>query len=146
MDVVELMKSLSVNESAEPLDETNFLSFAADIGGVRTEFVYGEFADKYMIVAAQYGKIGSLLKVTVDQVNGTADPVYSINVLFGADNIEQQAAARYIIQILAIKKPVLLFLSLTLYESENVKAVAEALLTAKTKGRAAVQSSVQPCH
>lgn len=146
MDIVELMKSLSVSENTESSEETNFLVFAADISGVRTEFVYGEFADKYMIVAAQYGKIGSLLKITVDQVDGASDPVYSINVLFGAETIEQQAAARHIIQKLAIRKPVLLFLSLKLYEPESVKAVAEALLTAKTQGPSAVQPSTQSCH
>lgn len=144
MDVVELMKSLSVNENAEVVDQKNFLVFAADIGGIPTEFVYGECTDKYMIVAAQFGKIGSLLKITVEQVDSTSEPVYSINVLFGAENIEQQAAARYIIQKLNIQKPALLFLSLKLYEPENVKAVTEALLVARTQGPLAV--TVKPCQ
>lgn len=144
MDIVELMKSLSVNENTQPSPQTNFIVFAAEIGGVHTEFVYGEFADKHMIVAAQYGKIGSLLKIKVDQVEGAADPVYTINVLFGEEKIEQQAAARYILQALGIQKQVLLFLSLKLYDAENVKAVAQALLTAKTQGPAAVQP--QQCH
>lgn len=143
MDIVNLMKSLSVNENTETVDETNFLVFAADIGGICTEFVYGEFADKYMIVAAQYGKIGTLLKLSVDQVDGASEPVYSIKVLFGAENIEQQAAARYILETLNIQKPLLLFLSLQLYEPENVKAIAEALLAARTKGAPAVKPSCQ---
>lgn len=139
MDIVDLMKSLSVNENAQPVDETNFLVFGADIGGIRTEFVYGEFADKYMIVAAQYGKIGSLLKLTVDQVDGASEPVYSVKVLFGADNIEQQAAARYILQALNIQKPVLLFLSLKLYEPANVKAITETLIARTQAGKASCQ-------
>lgn len=146
MDIVDLMKSLSVNENnAEPVDETNFLVFAADIGGIHTQFVYGEFTEKYMIVAAQFGKVGSLLKVTVDQVDGASEPVYTINVLFGAANLEQEAAARYMVQTLGIQKPVLLFLSLKLYEPENVKAVTQALLVARTQGVSAVRPSHSSC-
>lgn len=136
MDIVNLMKSLSVNENAQPADESNFLVFGADIGGIHTDFVYGEFADKYMIVAAQHGKIGSFLKLTVDQVEGASEPVYSIKVLFGSDHIEQQAAARYIVQALNIRKPLLLFLSLKLYEPANVKAVAETLIARTQTGGA----------
>lgn len=146
MDIVHLMESLSVNENEKSVDETNFSVFAADIGGIHTEFVYGEFTNKCMIVAAQFGKIGTLLKVTVDQVEAASEPVYSIQILFGAPNIEQEAAARYILQTLGIKKTVLLFLSLKLYEPENIKAVTEALLVAKTQGSQAVQGVKATCQ
>lgn len=143
MDLVDLMKSMSVNDNEETPD-SNFHVFAANICGVHTDFVYGEFVNKYMIIAAQYGKIGGLLRVTVDQAeNGLtiSEPVYSVNVVFGADNIEQQAAARYIAQALDIQKPLLLFLSLKKYDTEDVKAVVEALLNVPGKDKTAPQPS-----
>lgn len=135
MDLVNLMKSMSVNDNEE-IPDSNFHVFAANICGVHTDFVYGEFANQCMICAVQYGKIGGLLKVTVDQPANTlsiSEPVYSVNVVFGADNIEQQAAARYLAQALNINKPLLLFLSLKTYEVEGVKAVAEALLNVPSR-------------
>lgn len=131
MDLVNLMKSMSVNDTEEPV-ESNCRIFAANISGELTEFVYGEFTNKLIIVAAQYGKIASLLKITVDQAEeglNITEPVYNIHVVFGTDNIEQQAAARYLAQSLGIRKPLLLFLSLKNYETENVKGVVEALLS-----------------
>lgn len=142
MDLVNLMKSMSLNEN-EQIPDSNFHVFAASILGVHTDFVYGEFVNKYMIIAAQYGKIGGLLKVTVDQAEdglNITEPVYSVNVVFGADSIEQQAAARYIAQALDIRKPLLLFLCLKNYETDAVRAVVDALLNVPGRETTATQA------
>lgn len=130
MDLVTLMKSMSVNDTEENV-ESNCRIFAAEISGEHTDFVYGEFANKFIVIAVQYGKIGSLLKITVDQAEeglNITEPVYNINVVFGSENIDQQAAARYLAQSLGIRKPLFLFLSLKNYETENVKGVVETLV------------------
>lgn len=136
MDLVNLMKSMSVSETEELTPESNFNVFASEICGIHTEFVYGEFVNKYMVIAVQFGKIGGLFKVTVDEAAdgvNISEPVYNVSVAFGADNIEQQAAARYIAQSLGIRKPLLLFLSLKNYDRDNVKGVADALVNRPDK-------------
>lgn len=130
MEIVNLMKSLSVSETIEE-NSTNLRELAAEIEGVHTDIVYGKFTNKQLIIATQYGKVGSLLKVTVDEAeNGVeiTSPVYSVVNCFGVENIEQQAAARFIAERLNVRKCLMLFLCLKNYESSTIKALVEVLL------------------
>lgn len=130
MDLANLMQSMSINESAES-KKGNLSVFAVNVNGNHTDIVLGDFTHKYMVIATQYEKIGSLLKVTVDQPETTfniTDPVYSVSVVFGADNLEQQAAARYIAEKLQIKKTLMCFLSLKNYDLDTVIPLTEAFI------------------
>lgn len=135
MDLVNLLQSMTLDET--PCDQSNFRIFAANVVETPTDYVFGEFADKYMLIITQFGKVGSLLKVVVDTVNEDT-PVYSVNVIFGAVGEEQEAAARLIAEKINIQKPLMLFLSLKDYSRESVKAVTETLLNPPQN---AVQSS-----
>lgn len=120
-----MINTLSMNDKP-----SNIFNFAAKIAGYPTEFVIGTFTNQNLIIATQFGKISSLYSVSVDQTeNGisTTEPVYSVNPLFGAENIQAEAAARYITEQLGIRKPVLLFLSLKSYKRDIVVGVVEAI-------------------
>lgn len=130
MDLVNLMNSLSVEDNVEDSNSSNLQVFDANINGVQTHIIYGEFTNKYLIVATQYEKIGSLLKVNIDQPENSiniTDPVYSVSVVFGIEDLQQQAAARYIAEKLAITKPLMCFFSLKNYDIDTVKQLAEIL-------------------
>ncbi|KAK4872466.1 hypothetical protein RN001_014495 [Aquatica leii] len=128
MDLENLMQSLSLNVSDQ--STRNFNVTGLKIGENHTDIVFGEFVNKHMIVATQYGNIGSLLKVTVDDVlNGSInEPVYTVQVVFGCVNDEQQAAARFIAESLKIRKPLMLFLCLKDYQISTVNTLVQALL------------------
>lgn len=124
MDLQDLMQSLSLN-GCDQSESKNFNVTALEIGQNHTDIVYGEFTNKFMIIATQYGNIGSLLKITVDDAT---EPIFSVRVIFGSDNEEQQAAARYIAESLKIRKPLMLFLCLKDYERSTVNTLVRALL------------------
>lgn len=135
MDLENLMQSLSLH-TQEEVTANNLNVFATKINENHTDFVVGEFTNKYMIIATQYEKIGSLLKVLVDRVeqpSSVVEAVYTVSVVFGSDNEEQQAAARFIAEQLNIRKPLLIFLCLKDYKIETVKVLVDAILNSPKK-------------
>lgn len=130
MDLINLMNSLTVTEP-EVDKESNLHIFAAEIEGVHTDIVFGIFTNIYLIIATQYEKAGTLLTVSVEQVQNGSDatqPIHNVYNLFGNESFEQCAAARHIAQELKLRKPLKIFLSLKDYECRTVKALIEALL------------------
>lgn len=49
MDLVNLMKSMSMEDAAPESTQSNFHVFAVDINGHHTDIVFGEFSHKYMV-------------------------------------------------------------------------------------------------
>lgn len=138
MDLVNLMQSMSMQDSIENTTQSNIIVFAATINGIHTDLVYGEFSQKLMVIATQYEKIGSLLKVVVDQVESDlniSEPVYSVSVVFGVEHLEQQAAARYLAEKLNIKKPLMCFLCLKSYDINFIKELTTVILNHPQRSR-----------
>lgn len=135
MDLINLMNSLTISEPVEE-SNSNIHIFAALLEGVHTDIVFCAFTNRYLIIATQYEKAGSLLNVTIEEAeNGieVSPPVYNVVNLFGPENIEQFAAVRYIAEKLNIRKPLKVFLCLKNYKVDTIKALTEALLNVPQK-------------
>lgn len=129
MDIVNLMKLVSINEKEES-NASNLKVFGVEIDKHCTDIIFGEFLNQHMLVITQYGKIGSLVKVVRDQIvneSGATDLIFSTKHIFGTENYEQQAAARYIVEKLNITEPVVMFLNLKDYERKTVLTIMDVL-------------------
>ncbi|XP_044735755.1 proteasome assembly chaperone 3-like [Chrysoperla carnea] len=138
MEFVNLMSALSLNDN----NTNNSLSFEKDsecilnpisvkIGDIHTEIIFGEYADRIVLIITQYEKIGgSMYLVSKDEtgVNGPlTEPVYTTKSLFGTDELLHQVAARFFAEKLSITKPLLIFLCLKDYGPEMLKSIAASL-------------------
>lgn len=125
MDITSSFNSLSVANLPPILD-----CFAAKINGNHTEFVITNFPGYVNIIITQYGKIGNLYQVKIDQPeNGfsIAEPVYSISTLLGGENLEAEVAVRYLAEKLKIRRTLLLCLSLKEFSRNTLNAVIDTI-------------------
>lgn len=135
MELLDIMKSLTIKHIPNESEQQLFKSIAADIDDVPTEIVYAEYSDKIMLIVSQYQKIGSMLMIHKDQVHsplGTND-IYTTKVIFGATGEEQQVAARYLAEAIKITKPLCIFINLKSYDIETVKACKDIILDLRSK-------------
>lgn len=142
MDLLDVMKNLTIKQIPNESEQQLFKSIAADIDDVQTEVVLIEYTDKTLLIVSQYQKIGSLLMIQKDQVHsplGTND-IYSTKVIFGASGEEQQVAARYLAEAIGITKPLCIFINLKTYDIETIKACKDIILDL----RATTNNSEQP--
>ncbi|CAK1553707.1 unnamed protein product [Leptosia nina] len=133
MELLDVMKSLSIKTVPLAKDQTFFKSVAVDIDEVPTEIVYGGFSDKDMLIVSQYHKMGSLFMITKDQVQNPlcTNDIYTTKVIFGTSGEEQQVTARHLAELIQGDKPVCIFLSLKSYDIETVKACKDIILELK---------------
>ncbi|CAG9856167.1 unnamed protein product [Phyllotreta striolata] len=83
-------------------------NFAVSINNQHTEIVLVNFPNCVNLIITQFGKIGNLYQVKIDQTeNGLAVPetVYDVSTVLGAENIQAEVAVRYLSEKLDIKKP-----------------------------------------
>lgn len=116
--------SLSVDESAK------VNRFAAIIGSNHTEFLLTNFPNFLNLFITQFGKIGNLYQVKVDQPENTisiSEPIFTVTTLLGGENIESEVAVRYLTEKLNIGKPLLVCLSLKDYKKTTVDAIFNAI-------------------
>lgn len=126
---INLIKPDFINEQES---KSNLKIIAAEINNLHTEIVLGEFLEEYVLIITQCGKLGSLLKITQDNVlnNGINNTVFTVKLIFGADSIKQQAIARYIVEKLNIKhSQLMIFLNLQNYDQQTALQVTDLLLS-----------------
>ncbi|XP_063379451.1 proteasome assembly chaperone 3-like [Cydia fagiglandana] len=127
MELLDVMKNLTIKHPEKDSQQLLFKSIAADIDDVPTEVVLAEYTDKTLLILSQYQKIGSMLTVQKDEVHnplGSSD-IYTTNVIFGATGEEQQVAARYLAEAIKITKPLNIFINLKSYDIETLKACVD---------------------
>ncbi|KAJ8953174.1 hypothetical protein NQ317_013578 [Molorchus minor] len=125
MDLESSFNSLSV-ENYPPI----FNNCAILIEGVHTEIIQTHFSNYINLIVTQFGKIGNLYQVKVDQpANGfsISEAIYTINTLLGGDNFEAEVAARYLTEKLKISQPLLLSLSLKNFSKGTLDLIIEAI-------------------
>lgn len=135
MELLQVMKNLTIKHTEPDSKAYLFKSVAADIDDVPTEIVIAEYSDKTMLIISQYQKIGTMLMINRDQVHSPlgSDDIYTTKVIFGATGEEQQVAARYLAEAIKITKPLCIFINLKSYDIETVKACKDIILDIKRK-------------
>lgn len=135
MELLDVMKSLTIKEISHESKPQLFKSIAADIDDVPTEIVLVDYTDKTLLIVSQYQKIGSLLMIQKDQIHSPlgSNDIYSTKVIFGASGEEQQVAARYLAEAIKITKPLCIFINLKSYDIETVKACKDIILDLKAR-------------
>ncbi|KAJ0179849.1 hypothetical protein K1T71_004440 [Dendrolimus kikuchii] len=135
MELLDVMKNLTIKHPSTESERQLFKSVAADIDNVPTEIVLAEYTDKTFLIISQYQKLGSMLTIQKDQIHsplGTND-IYTTKVIFGATGEEQQVAARYLAEAINITKPLNIFINLKSYDIETVKACKDIVLDLKSQ-------------
>lgn len=138
MDVIKLMESMSL--TGEENNSSDYLSFYKSIGvkinDIPTDIIYADHENRLLIIVSQYQKFGALLSVNKEQIEhlgSSSEPVYTVKPLFGNEDPQQQAAARFIAEKLNIQKPLNIFLCLNNYDPNLVKALVDILLDVQSK-------------
>lgn len=133
MELLDVMKNLTIKHTENESEQKLFKSIAADIDNVATEIVLAEYNDKILLIVSQYQKIGSMLMIQRDQVHSPlgTENIFTTKVIFGATGEEQQVAARYLAEAINITKPLCIFISLKSYDIETVKACKDIILDIK---------------
>lgn len=133
MELLDVMKNLTIKNTEGSNEPKLFKSVAADIDNVQTEIVIADYAEKTMLIISQYQKIGSMMTIQRDQVHSPlgTDNIFTTKVIFGATGEEQQVAARYLAETLNITKPLCIFINLKSYDIETVKACKDIILELK---------------
>lgn len=142
MELLDVMKNLTIKHPQSESEQQFFKSIAADIDDVPTEIVLAEYTDKIFLIISQYHKIGSMLIIQKDQVHshlGT-DDIYTTKVIFGATGEEQQVAARYLAEELKITRPLYIFINLKSYDIETIKACKDIILDLKSENHDIIKS------
>lgn len=133
MELLDIMKNLTIKHLPNDSEQQLFKSIAADIDDVSTEIVLAEYSDKILLIVSQYQKIGSMLMIQKDQVQSSLSntDIYTTKVIFGATGEEQQVAARYLAEAIKISKPLCIFINLKSYDIETIKACKDIILDLK---------------
>ncbi|XP_076237115.1 proteasome assembly chaperone 3-like [Calliopsis andreniformis] len=96
--------------------------------GHHTDIVLKIYSNRILLIVTHFKKFGSLIAVTrgpaVHQFNNS---IFSTKVLFGKDDIEAVAAARYIAEQIKVDKPLLVSISLKDYDVDTLKAIVTAI-------------------
>lgn len=100
--------------------------------GYHTDIALKIYSNRVLLVVTHFKKFGSLIAVTRgSSFHPFNSSIYSTKVLFGKDDIEIVAAARYIAEQINVDKPLLISLSLKDYEPDTLKAIVTAIDTLK---------------
>lgn len=105
-------------------------NFAILVNDQHTEILLTHFPNYVNLIVTQFGKIGNLYQVKIDQPgNGLAiaEPVYSISTVLGAENIQAEVAVRYLSEKLNIKKPLLVCLALKDYSRDSLNTIIDSI-------------------
>ncbi|XP_069066022.1 proteasome assembly chaperone 3 isoform X1 [Pleurodeles waltl] len=98
-----------------------------EIRGIRTEVVCTAFEDRILVVATQFGKMGTLVSVTPSVLsNDVGRPSLSTKVLLGKDEPLTHVCAKNLVTFVSQEsgnKPVLLALALKEQSADVVMAV-----------------------
>lgn len=98
------------------------------INGHHTDIAVKVYSNRILLIVTQFKKIGSLVSVTRGPIiHQLTNSVYSTKVLFGKDDIEVIAAARFIAEQINVDKSLLVSISLKDYDSDTMKAIAAAI-------------------
>ncbi|XP_076383362.1 proteasome assembly chaperone 3-like [Megalopta genalis] len=86
------------------------------------------FCNRILLIVTHFKKFGSLVSVTRGPlIHQLTNSVFSTKVLFGKDDIEVVAAARFIAEQINADKPLLLSISLKSYDPDTIKAIASTV-------------------
>ncbi|XP_060594990.1 proteasome assembly chaperone 3-like [Ruditapes philippinarum] len=103
---------------------------AVEINKIRTELICTQFKDRIFFIVTQYNKIGTLVKVTQNNITddtGTGLSMYSTDILMGKDEPLTHVIARNLITELSVHKPILLSFALKDTTAPTVKTIAKIL-------------------
>lgn len=108
---------------------------AITVSGYHTDIAITVYSNCIFLIVSHFKKLGSIVKVvresplTLDQYNSN---IFSTKVLFGKDEEEVHAAARYIAENIQTDRPLLLSICLKDYDIEILKAITNAINQLKT--------------
>ncbi|XP_076650860.1 proteasome assembly chaperone 3-like [Halictus rubicundus] len=98
------------------------------IKGYHTNIAVKVYSNRILLIVTQFKKFGSLVSVTRGPIiHQLTNSVFSTKVLFGKDDIEVVAAARFIAEQINADKPLLVSISLKNYDSDTIKAITTAI-------------------
>lgn len=123
------MELLSVHDK-KAYGISNFKVLGFEIDNRHTDVLFGEFVNQTLLILTQCEKVGSIVRVvknTAISDFNISEPVFSVDVVFGIDNCEQQAAARYIAERINIVKPLVIVLNLNNYAKTTISAIISVL-------------------
>ncbi|PBC34688.1 Proteasome assembly chaperone [Apis cerana cerana] len=95
-----------------------------DIHGHHTDIILKVYSNRLLLIVTQFKKFGSLISINRGSLfNQYNNSIYSTKVLFGKDDVEVIAAARFITEQINTDKPLLISISLKNYDSIILKTI-----------------------
>ncbi|XP_058805336.1 proteasome assembly chaperone 3-like [Phymastichus coffea] len=99
------------------------------VNGNHTDIALNFYANRIFLVVSQYKKLGSLVTVRKEAALREFDNenTYSTKVIFGKDDPEIHAAARYITEQINADKPFLISICLKDYEVSTLRTIVKTI-------------------
>ncbi|XP_012170793.1 proteasome assembly chaperone 3 [Bombus terrestris] len=96
--------------------------------GHHTDIALKIYSNRILLIITHFKKFGSLIAISRgSSFNQYNNSIYSTKVLFGKDDVELVAAARYIAEQINVDKPLLISISLKDYEPDTLKPIVAAI-------------------
>lgn len=91
------------------------------------------FSNRIFLIVSQFKKLGSLVTVNRESpLNQFDSNIFSTKIVFGKDEVNIHAAARYIAEQINIDRPLLLSICLKDYDIKIIKAIISTINQLKT--------------
>jgi len=105
----------------------NYLT-ATTIGDHHTDVGVFQFENQLFVILTQFEKIGTMVLITpAKSISNSSNPVYHIKILFGKDEVEVYAFARFLAEKLTISQPLLLGLALKNNKDNSALLIQKAV-------------------
>ncbi|KAK2579025.1 hypothetical protein KPH14_002819 [Odynerus spinipes] len=101
---------------------------AINISGYHTDIAATVYSNRIFLIVSHFKKLGSLVAVNRESpLSEFNSNIFSTKVLFGKDEVDVHAAARYIAEQINIDRPLLLSICLKDYDIEILKAITNTI-------------------
>ncbi|KAI4484513.1 hypothetical protein M0804_007079 [Polistes exclamans] len=102
--------------------------YAINTGGYHTDIAVTVYSNRIFLIVSHFKKLGSLITVNRESaLNQFSNNIFSTKVIFGKDEVDVHAAARYMAEQINIDRPMLLSMCLKDYNTEILKTIINSI-------------------
>jgi len=107
----------------------SFKTVGVAIDGVKTDIAVSEFVDSYFIVLTQFEKLGAIVTIKKDSIQGFEEDraVFTIKTVLGDEEGPAHIVARFLTEQLNLRKPAVFSVSLRDSSVNTLRAIAQVL-------------------
>jgi len=109
----------------------SFKTLAVLIDGIKTNIAVSEYIDSFFIVLTQFDKLGAIVTVRKDSIEGIGEErsAYNVETALGPEDGPGEIVARFLAEQLGLSKPAVFSVALRDSSPRSLHAIAHVLRT-----------------